>query len=706
VSRTRSCLVSLLLAAFVAVSFLGLARNGFVALDDNVYLGNNVLVRDGLSVRGFAWAWTTTLAGNWHPLTWLSHMLDVELFGMKPGAHHLVNLAIHGANTILLFLALQTMTGARWKSALVAAFFGMHPLHVESVAWASERKDVLSTFFELLALRAWLRHLRRPTAARSLSAVVPFALALLAKPMPISFPFVLLLFDWWPLGRWAPTSGAGAFGTGPPPPWRLVREKAPLLLLSAAAGAIAVFAQSRAQAVVSAADISLPARVANALVSYVHYLVHAAWPLGLAVFYPQTSRLPSVALVSAALLILIAATWLALRSSRRRPYVLVGWFWYLGALVPVIGLVQVGRQAMADRYTYLPLTGIFLLAVWALAESAAARPTAKKAAGLSALAMLLACAALTGNQVSHWRDSGTLFTRALATTRDNWMAHNGLGYWLYEQKMYDEAEAHLREASRLNPENFDVLFNRGLVATARGNHEEAQVFYQAVLLGQPENAEAHNNLGVALMNQGRLEESISHFEAALGNAPDQVQAHFNLARALGALGRPGPALGHYRRVLALDADNTQARNELGILLAGLGRTEEALSNFRGVLDREPGNAQAHNNIGNALGALHRADEAAEHYRAAIRIDPTGLDAHLNLGNLLVAAGNLPAAAAEFEAALANAPGNVALRFALGNALAGQGRFEDAIGHYRRILELDADHAGARVNLDRALALKK
>lgn len=513
--RRTEFLVVVALAFMTLVVFSPVWTHEFLLYDDTMYVTNNAVVGAGLTWRGVIWAFTTTFTGNWHPLAWLSHMADVEAFGMVPRWHHLVNLILHVINAVLLFLVLRAMTGALWRSAMVAALFAVHPLHVESVAWVAERKDVLSAMFWMLALAAYLGYTRRSGAVRYAAVALAFFLGLLAKPMVITLPFVLLLLDYWPLGRFDP----GA------PMWPrlrvLVWEKTPLAALAFAAGVMTLYAQRAGGNVEDVEHLSVSARFANTGVAYVEYLAKTVWPRDLAAFYPHPATLPGgIPWWHAALaaVVLLAITGAVLRAGRRRPYLAVGWLWYLGTLVPVVGLIQVGQQGLADRYTYIPLIGLFIGAVWGVADLAQGEPSRRRAAGGVGAAVLLSAAIATWIQTGYWRSTVTLFEHALHATGNNRVAHLQLG-----------------------------------AAYARlGRYDDAAVQYRAALAMKPHSVEANNNLGIVLAQAGRPDEAAVWFRAALHIRPDDARLHANLARASRQMGRIPEAVEHYREAVRLD----------------------------------------------------------------------------------------------------------------------------------------------------------
>jgi tetratricopeptide (TPR) repeat protein len=514
---------------------------GFVTYDDDQYVTNNAQVLVGLNSQTFVWAWTTTHAANWHPLTWLSLMLDAQLFGLHTWGFHLTNLLLHLANTLLLFVLMSCLTGATWRSFLVAALFALHPLHVQSVAWVSERKDVLSTFFGLLALLAYLIFVRSPSIGRYLLVVLGMALSLLAKPMLVTLPFVLLLLDYWPLNRWQRgqrARDAKATGLTFSLPWLLL-EKVPLLVLSLAACVATVWAQQKGGSFSTLEAVPFSVRVGNALVSYGQYLRQTVFPTDLAVFYPLPMNGPPAWQVAATTLLLVAATMAAVRARQRYPFLLVGWLFYLGTLVPVIGVVQVGLQARADRYTYVPLIGILLALSWGMAElTSRVRPRALLGCLVGAMLFWLMLTSWT--EAHYWHDTLTLWDRALQVTEDNPTARSCRGTFLLEQGDHQQAEQEFRAALCLRPEIADPYYGLGLLQAARGETTEAIQSFRKGLALRPDSPDAYNNLGVCLMRQGQRAEAISCFQEALRLRPNWSGAQDNLRLALRAEDREPP----------------------------------------------------------------------------------------------------------------------------------------------------------------------
>jgi protein O-mannosyl-transferase len=522
-NKSRIFLICLTLASVTFAVYYDVRSFGFVNFDDPEYISGNPNIQAGITLKSIEWALTADYAANWHPLTWLSHMLDCQLFGLNPAGHHIVNLIFHIANTLLLFLILKRMTGALWQSAFVAALFALHPLHVESVVWITERKDVLSTFFWLLTMAAYLRYVKKPNIARYLPALMLFALGLMAKPMLVTLPFVLLLLDYWPLGR------IGRFN------WRvfyrLILEKIPFIFLSAASSVITFLAQRSSEATVSLALFPLKSRILNAVISYSGYIEKMFFPARLAFFYPNQGPNISVFYAVISAVFLLAVTILIFRFAANHRYLVTGWFWYIGTLVPVIGVVQVGSQVMADRYSYITLTGLFIIIAWGLPELLAKWPYRKIAISFASLAVLFALTVCTYFQTRYWKDSISLFQHALQVTKDNLPANLGITPMLLEQGRFEEAIWHYSQALRINPDSVEALSGLGVTLCRVGRVDESFVYYERALRLQPQNAIVHSNLGVALYTHGKYDEAIAHFKQALEIDPNYTDARNNLIRA-------------------------------------------------------------------------------------------------------------------------------------------------------------------------------
>jgi protein O-mannosyl-transferase len=644
--QQNKLLLGLLLCLLALLAYWPVARCGFVDFDDFAYITENPKVPAGLTLEGVGWAFRTGYAGNWHPLTWLSHMLDAQLYSLQPAGHHLTSLFFHLANTLLLFLLFNRMTGALWRSAFVAGAFALHPLHVESVAWVSERKDVLSACFGLLCLLAYARYaevqsLKSKVQSRQagdgdqesasstqhpatrntqhavryyLLSLSFFALGLMSKPMLVTLPFLLVLLDYWPLQRLELQTKDSRLQTLFP----LLREKLPFFLLSALSSAVTYAVQRAEGAVVSTAELSLSGRIANVLVAYLSYVEKLFWPANLACFYPRPAQWP-VWQVACAAIVLAAVTLLALRLLPGHRYVAVGWFWFVGTLVPVIGLVQVGEQAIADRYTYLPSIGLFVLVSWSLGAIAGHCNRLKfllVSASILSLAVLLV---VTRGQVRYWQTSETLFRRALAVTENNPFAHCLLAGTLAGVGSFEEAEAHSLEALRLKPD-----------------FPEAQIICARVL--------AH---------QHKFEEAISRLSEVLRQNPGDALAHFSLGSVFGQQGDISQAIDHYRQALTLKSDYADAHFNLASLLAQQGDIPQAIDEYRQGLKSKPNDPDALNNLAwvraaNSNPAFRNGDEAVQLARRACEL--TGYRKPLLVGTLAVAY----AEAGQFEEAVATA----------------------------------------------------
>lgn len=692
-----------LLLAVLTVAALGVVLdNDFIELDDGEYITRNDMVRGGLSAQGIVSAFTTTRHGFiWHPVTWVSHMLDVQLFGLRPGPHHAVSLAIHTANALLLFFLLRSFTGAPGKSALVAALFAVHPLHVESVAWAAERKDVLSTFFLLGTALAYQRAARCNAVSRSVAIPLLFALALLSKAMVVTLPFLLLLLDCWPLGRWTPTARRRADGLGGIvgllPPARLWVEKVPLFLLCAVSAAATFVAQDAGGTVSSKIPAAL--RLSNAGVAYVRYLGKTIWPQGLSPFYPYPFEGLPFATVAGAVALLLIISAVAWRLATSRPYLAVGWLWFLGTLVPVIGLVQTGGQAMADRYTYFPLTGIFVAATWGVAGILARRRVPALTAGALSVVLLVALAAVTRAQAALWRDSRTLFTHAVRLDAKNWVALTALGATFAGQGRWEEAADYFRRSLEISGDYFDSNHRLGVTLAALERPDEALPFLRRAALlrkndpinthmlgrtllklGHPEEALGHlraavalepgnafprADLGAVMGVLGKLPEAREQLEEALRLDPSHPHAHYNFGMFLLSQGRPGQAVAHFRKSLESDPGNPDTCLRLGETLFEIGRPEEAIAYLQQAVELKPADAVALTNLGVALAETGRLEEAETAFRRAVALDSGSVDARLNLSLALMDRGKLAEAADELIAAAARDPGNAGLAPALG-----------------------------------------
>ena len=835
----------------------------FLNYDDDDGIVKSAMVRQGLSWRGVAYAFQNQHMGNWQPATTLSHMFDCQLFRLRPGPPHLHNLALHLANTLLLFFALQRFTGARWRSAFVAALFALHPLHVESVAWVSERKDVLSTFFLMLTLLAYTAYVKRTKGGTSnvqrptsnvepggaavgfgskldvgrwtldvrlwgprawyVCALVFFTLGLMSKPMLVTVPFLLLLLDFWPLNRvqspkfkvqspepkvqspkskvqsQRPDAGGQAPAVSNPEPEsriqnrasrigippaqlsRLVLEKVPFLALAVAMSWITLVSQERAGAMATLSVIPIQSRLANIPVSYVRYIQKMLWPEGLVPYYPQILNGPGIPRmlqaggqsvlayyprviewagwqVAGAAVLLAAVSGGVVWARRRRPYLCVGWFWFVLTLVPVIGFVQVGMQAMADRYTYIPLIGLFVMGVWGLAETsnfklqtseklqtsnlnAAQTPSGPGAYSRLGVwtfgaAALLACMFLTHRQVQYWRDSISLFKHELMFYPGVALAHNNVGAALYDRAEYQEAIPYLREALRLKPdyptahnnlglsfwrlgqdekalEEFDAVlshqpdvkafYNKGVVLFQQNKLDEAKACFIQALELQPDLAEAHNNLGNLLALAGKRDEAAEQFAAAVRYAPDLVEAHCNLARYFTETGAVNRAIESYSSALRAQPRCLQAHSGLAGIFEQTGNLPEAARHYAAVVQLQPDLAEAHNNLSNLAGKLNDPEQALVHGLEAVRLKPDWAEAHFNLANAQFLQNKLDDALVHYQTALRLKTNYFEARQNFGYALEKLGRYQDAAEQYGQLVQTRPDFAAAFDRLAAVLA---
>lgn len=626
-------LICIVLAVATLAVFWPVKDHAFINMDDYQYVTENPHVKTGINVRNIRWAFTTFYASNWHPLTWLSLMLDHRLFGLNPMGYHLINLLFHITNSILLFLILRRTADALWPSAFVAALFALHPLHVESVAWVAERKDVLSTFFWLLTMGAYVFYVERPDRKRYFLTLVFFTLGLLSKPMLVTLPVVLLLFDYWPLGRMkfreampprnatrakakkpgvkktkSTPANSGQTGlSGQAPLWPIVRsllrEKIPFFILSAASCIVTVIAQQRGGALMSSDVLPFGVRLVHALVSYVGYIEKMICPINLAIFYPHHGMPPVwTILFSAAFLSVL--TFVVIRWGKQMPYLPVGWFWYLGTMIPVIGIVQVGGQSMADRYTYVPLIGLFIDIAWmvpVLAGKWRFRPSVLAAGAGVVLSIFVF---LDWSQVRYWRDSITLFEHAVQVVPDNHRAHNNLGVALSASGRSEEAANHYAEAIRIKPGYENAHFNLGNFLAARGRSEEALTHYSEAIRLKPNYAKAHQNMGTLLASTGNFKEAIDHYQEALKSDPANAGIYYNLGVAWMAANRPNEAIECLQEAVRIQPGFVEAHNDLGMALARLGDMEGAREQFQEALRLRPSYEPARYNL-QAVTRTHR-----------------------------------------------------------------------------------------------------
>jgi len=613
-NKKLSLLICLTLGLITLAVFYQVYGFRFINFDDSIYIYENPDIQAGIRPETIKWAFTSSYAANWHPLTWLSHMLDWQLFGNNAGGHHLTSLIFHIANTLLLFIVLKQMTSALWKSAFVAALFALHPLHIESVAWVSERKDVLSTFFWLLTIWAYLRYVKQPGVIRYMLTVLTFALGLMSKPMLVTLPFVLLLLDYWPLNRLDSKRSLP----------RLLIEKIPLFAMSSASCIVTFIIQKKSGAMPTAGSFSFFLLFANASVSYLQYIAKMFWPVRLAIFYPHPGRDVSIlyAIVSAAVLLVV--TILILRFAKNRRYLVTGWFWYLGTLVPVIGLIQVGEQAMADRYTYITLTGLFIIIAWSLPELFERWRYKKIVLASSAVLVISAVSTYTYFQLRYWRDDLTLFQHALDVTENNYKANYCLAIALCGQGKLDEAIDYCSRAIRIKPDVLQPRMGMGYILRQAGRLDESAQEYQKVLQIKPDDPIALNGLGSTLNQQGKYDQAVKYFTEAVRIKPDFAAAHNNLAYTLALQGNLDKAAIHYKESLRLNPRSAAVNYHLGRVLEQKGKINQAIEHFKEAMRLnpdwdEPANVLAWYFAVNKESEFYNPDEAVRLAQHACRL---------------------------------------------------------------------------------------
>ncbi|MBN1788376.1 MAG: tetratricopeptide repeat protein [Sedimentisphaerales bacterium] len=576
-NKTRPVLICLVLTVIVSAVYYQVCNFEFLDYDDPEYVHENSNVHNGITPETIKWAFNAGYASNWHPVTWLSHALDWQFFGSDPAGHRITNLVLHIANTLLLFIVLNQMTAAVWPSAFVAALFALHPLHVESVAWIAERKDVLSTFFLMLTIWAYIRFVRRKNILRYILIIVFFALGLMSKPMLVTLPFVLLLLDYWPLGR---IGSKRSFGC-------LFVEKIPLFVMTIASSVITFVAQQKGGAMQPAEHLDFITRLANASISYLRYILKMFWPSRLAIFYPHSGEETSLVFAGISAALLLAITVIVLFFAKKHRYLFTGWFWYLGTLVPVIGIVQVGYQALADRYTYIPLTGLFIIIAWAADELLAKWRYRKDVLRFSALVILSVLAVVTHMQVRYWKDTITLSEHALEVTGNNFKIHFGMALTYLKQGRMDKAIYHDRQALKIIPRSITVW----------------------------------NNLGTALISTGRIDQAVDCFEKAVAIDPCDSEAYLNLCYLLTDKGEIDQAVSLCKKALQANPELNEIRVFLALTLVEAGRFDQAVKEYEDFLSRQPQNAVSHNDFGVVLYQQGQFDKALEHFRRAVQIDP-------------------------------------------------------------------------------------
>ena len=631
-------------------------QHDFIDFDDDIYVSSNRYVRDGLTIEGLKWSlgFNNEKRTYWHPITWLSHMLDVQIFGFYAGGHLMTNVGLHLLNTLLLFFVFKRWTALVWPAAAAAAIFALHPIAVESVAWVASRKNLLSSFFWIMTILMYGRYAQRPGSARYLTVVLTFILGLMTKPMLVTLPFVLLLMDYWPLGRMELDSKSVSQRIGLP---RLIAEKIPLLALAALSIALSMSSLQGHKTLMPYGVVPMGLRIDNAMVSYAGYIGKLFWPVELSVFYPFPKSFP-LWQPAAASLLLLGGTLAFWRLHRRKPYLIVGWLWYLGTLVPVIGLVQAGLwPAMADRFAYIPFIGLYIMIAWGCADVfIVQRPSRIFFLLFASIVMILA--ARTWVQTGYWKNSLTLFTHAIELDENNIIARNNIGKALIEKGLVEEAVRHYRGALRYHPNYVSAHKNLGAALAMLGQTDEAILHLFEALRIDPRLADAHYNLGNIFTEQGRPEEAIRHYGEALHLDQEYFEAHNNLANLLGDLGRHDDAVRHFEAAVRINPRYAKAHNNLGTALFRKNRLKEAIYHYRAAIDIRPDYAEAYNNLGVALKKQGHLDMAVSHYQKALQLEPQYGEAHFNLGLAMASAGHIDRAAVHFEEALRIKPDDV------------------------------------------------
>jgi tetratricopeptide (TPR) repeat protein len=669
----------------------------FIIYDDGSYVYQNPHVLSGLTRSGVIWAFTSCYLGYWQPLTWLSLMVDCQLFGALPGRIHLVNVFLHIANTLLLFWVLKKMTGSLWSSAFVAAAFAIHPMHVESVAWIAERKDVLSTFFLLLTLAAYTGYTKSPTIYRYMASLVLFAFGLMAKPILVTVPFLLLLLDYWPLertrGRRTEDGGQRKSSLG----WLIV-EKIPFLVLSVVSSIITFLTQKAGGIIYDTKTVPLTDRAGNAFLSYARYIGKLFVPKNLAVFYPFDIGSFVFWQVAMCIVLLIVISVLVIRFGRDRKFLPVGWFWFIGMLVPVIGLVTFTGSSYADRFTYIPYIGLFIMLAWGLPELLSEWRYRKIVLGMAASMTLIALGTGAYRQVGVWNNSITLFSHAIEVTHNNALVHNYLGSSYFDLKRYQDAMESCRQAINIMPDYAEAHYNLGNAYCKLGRYQDAAQVYKQAIKIKPGYIEAYNNLGNAYVGLGRFQEAAEAFKQAINIKPDYADAHNNLGNACLSLGRWQDAIENYKQAIRIKPNWAEAHYNLGAAYGKIGSYQDALEIYKRAVRIDPALAEAHNGLGAAYLDLGRYQDALESCRQAIRIKLDYADAYYNLGEAFVGLGRYDEALGSFNQAIKIKPDFAEAHYKIGFVYSKLGRYQEEIESYKQAISIKPDFADAHYNL--------
>jgi protein O-mannosyl-transferase len=678
-NKTIKIIICILLVLSTFAIYSQVQDHEFINYDDYQYIRDNWEIKSGLSSESISWAFTTFYGNNWFPITWLSHTLDYQLYGLNPKGHHLTSLFFHITNSLLLFLVLFRMTGALWKSAFVSVVFAIHPLNVESVAWVAERKNVLSTLFWLLTMWTYISYAQTKKLKTYYLVILFFTLGLMSKAMLVTLPFVLLLLDYWPLGRLKLEQGGSDKEVLARSKYhmkseflKLLLEKAPLFALTVGTCILTFIAQKSEAAMINLNNLSVFTRLTNAMVSYLEYLKKMIWPNELAVFYPHPESTLATWKWVVCSIVLVTITTISIRLIKKAPYFVVGWFWYLGTLIPVIGIVQVGGQAMADRYAYVPLIGIFIIVAWGLPDFLEKWPFKEQLLSISTVILIPMLMVITWTQVSLWKNSISVFKRAFRVSNEqsynSYIINYHLGNAFFDKQKTGEAISHYKMAIELNPEFVNAYSNLGGALFVEGKNEDAISHFKTAIELKPDHADAHYNLGATLIAERKSEEAISHFKMAIKIKPDYIKAYNNLGAALVTQGRNEEAISHYKKAIQIKPDYALAHYNLGDALVIQGKNEEAISHFKIAIQIKPDYVDAHFNLGVVLFTAGRNEEAISHYKKAIQIKPDYAEAYNNLGN----------------------------------ALFQKGAYKEAIDHYRETLKLKPNLVATQKNLEIAV----
>jgi tetratricopeptide (TPR) repeat protein len=709
VSKRRVLMITLGLLVITAAAYFSVGNHDFINFDDDIYVTDNQTVRRGLTLNGIRWAFGFNQSGYWHPVTWISHMMDCELHGLNPAGHHWTSLMIHLANAVLLFWVWLRMTGDAFRSALVAVLFALHPLNVDSVAWVSERKNVLSTFFWMLCLVLYHRYTLNSSPFRYLLTLIVYTLGLMTKPMLVTLPYIFLLLDFWPLERLKIGKKHRAISQPPKgitvqhqpvSTLKLAAEKLPFIGISFASIWLSVSSLQHIHNMHTGDSVPLALRVSNAIVSYASYIGKMIWPVDLAIYYPYPTSIP-LWRVAAAAALLTAVTGLCLYGLKRKPYLTVGWLWYLGSLVPVIGLVQGGLwPQMADRWAYVPLVGLFVMIAWSLPDRLPKLPLVRPTAAIVAIALIGVLFGLTRSQVQHWRNSQTLFRHALEVTASNPVVLNNLGNALLSDGRVNEALVQLQAALNIDPDHSGAHNNLGNAlmklgrtgeAIDHGRTGEAIDHYQKSIKLNPIDARTRNNLAVALHEQGRWDESIRQLRTALSIRPEYADAYSNLGAAYRQKGEIKKAAKSYLRAIQINPRFSQAYNNLGLLLWQKGQLSPSIDYFRQALNKDPEFIAARDNLRKALAARDNYRNAVHQLQEDLDQVPDDAELYLKLGDLYKRNGKLKKALAQYQQALGIRPNHFQAQYNSAVIYAMQGHYEKALGLLKRLVTIQPDH---------------